>query len=240
MLEVIDKGSATESHPVPLLFVHGAWHAAWCWEEHFLEFFADKGFRAVAVSLRGHGASPLSKPLNSCSLPDYVDDVRTTVDMLGSEEPVLIGHSLGCLVVHKYLETYPAPAAVLMAPSTSRGARRTAIQMFRRHPWIFLRSSAFGDSANLVNTPALCRESLFHARTPEPIVKSCAARMMPESTRAGIINVRPSQRWTCGFAGACSRRKRRRLANRRGCDCCGADLPDGRRVLSRHGARHDA
>ena len=58
MLEVIDKGSATESHPVPLLFVHGAGHAAWCWDEHFLDFFADKGFRAVAVSLRGHGASP--------------------------------------------------------------------------------------------------------------------------------------------------------------------------------------
>lgn len=31
MLEVIDKGSATEAHPVPLLFVHGGYHAAWCW-----------------------------------------------------------------------------------------------------------------------------------------------------------------------------------------------------------------
>jgi hypothetical protein len=33
MLEVIDKGSATGSHPVPLLFVHGALHAAW-WVAH--------------------------------------------------------------------------------------------------------------------------------------------------------------------------------------------------------------
>jgi hypothetical protein len=32
MLEVIDRGTCSESHPVPLLFVHGAWHAAWCWE----------------------------------------------------------------------------------------------------------------------------------------------------------------------------------------------------------------
>jgi hypothetical protein len=36
MLEVIDKGSATEAHPLPLLFVHGGYHAAWCWNEHFL------------------------------------------------------------------------------------------------------------------------------------------------------------------------------------------------------------
>ena len=32
MLEVIDKESPSESHPVPLLFVHGGEHAAWCWE----------------------------------------------------------------------------------------------------------------------------------------------------------------------------------------------------------------
>lgn len=77
MLELIDKGSCSDAHPMPLLFIHGAWHAAWCWDEHFLDFFADQGFRAVAVSLRGHGASTVSKPLNSITFTDYVDDVRT-------------------------------------------------------------------------------------------------------------------------------------------------------------------
>jgi NADPH-dependent stearoyl-CoA 9-desaturase len=37
VLEVIDKGSSTAQHPAPLLLVHGAWHAAWCWDENFLE-----------------------------------------------------------------------------------------------------------------------------------------------------------------------------------------------------------
>ena len=99
------------------------WHAAWCWDDHFLDYFADTGFRAVAVNLRGHGGSTLSKPLNSCSVADYVDDVRATVDMLGAES-VLIGHSMGCLVVQKYLEKHHAPVAVLMAPSTPQGIRR--------------------------------------------------------------------------------------------------------------------
>jgi pimeloyl-ACP methyl ester carboxylesterase len=40
----------------PILFVHGAWHGAWCWE-NFLPYFADRGYGAYAVSLRGHGAS---------------------------------------------------------------------------------------------------------------------------------------------------------------------------------------
>jgi len=66
MREVIDKASTTEWHPVPLLFVHGACGTASVWDEHFLDFFADQDYRAVALSLRGHGASSLSKPLKSC------------------------------------------------------------------------------------------------------------------------------------------------------------------------------
>jgi pimeloyl-ACP methyl ester carboxylesterase len=85
MLEVIDKGSSSEAHPVPLLFVHGAYHAAWCWDENFLDYFADKGFRALAVSLRGHGQSTRCKPLRSCSIADYVEDVRAVADKLGCE-----------------------------------------------------------------------------------------------------------------------------------------------------------
>ena len=119
-------------------------------DEHFLDFFADKGFRAVAVSLRGHGGSTLSQPLNSCSIADYVDDVRTAVDMLG-DELVLIGHSMGCNVVQKYLEKHPAPAAVLMAPSTPRGTRRITLHMVRRHPRIVLRANTSGSTADLFN-----------------------------------------------------------------------------------------
>ena len=183
MLEVIDKGSSTESHRVPLLFVHGACGTAWCWDEHFLDFFADKGYRAVALSLRGHGASSLSKPIKSCSIADYVDDVHAVSDELGSP-PVLIGHSMGCLVVQKYFEKHPAPAAVLMAPCTPRGIRRVTLRMFRRHPWIALRANTFGNPVELFNTPALAREFLFCAGTPDSIVRSCATRMEPESTCA--------------------------------------------------------
>jgi pimeloyl-ACP methyl ester carboxylesterase len=183
MLELIDRGSCSDAHPTPLLFVHGACIAAWCWDEHFLDFFADKGYRAVAVSLRGHGASSLSKPLKSCSIADYVDNVHAVVDKLGSA-PVLIGHSMGCFVVLNYLVSRRSPAAVLMAPGTPQGLRRMAFRMIRRHPWIALRANTFGNPADLFNTPALAREFLFSPSTPDSIVRSCATRMEPESTRA--------------------------------------------------------
>ena len=40
MLEVIDKGQNTPAHPVPTMFLHGAFHGAWYWDDHFLDFFA--------------------------------------------------------------------------------------------------------------------------------------------------------------------------------------------------------
>jgi hypothetical protein len=32
MLDVLVKCECTQKHRSPLLFVHGAYHAAWCWE----------------------------------------------------------------------------------------------------------------------------------------------------------------------------------------------------------------
>jgi pimeloyl-ACP methyl ester carboxylesterase len=185
MLEVIEKGRCTEEHPLPLLFVHGAAHAAWCWDEHFLPYFAENGYRAVALSFRGHGASTLSQPLKSCSIADYADDVHAVADKLGSP-PVLIGHSIGCFVVLTCLAEHGAPAAVLMAPATPGGLRRIALRMIRRHPWTTLRANTVGNPSDFFSTPALARESLFCEHTPESIVESCAARIEPESKRAGL------------------------------------------------------
>jgi pimeloyl-ACP methyl ester carboxylesterase len=190
MLEVIEKGSTTDAHPTPLLFVHGASIAAWCWDEHFLDFFASRGYRAAALSLRGHGGSTLSKPLNSCSLADYVDDVQSVASKLGSP-PVLIGHSLGCWVVLNYLATHGGRAGVLMAPGTPQGLRRWALRSIRRHPWVFLRATVVGSPEDIFNTPALAREFCFSARTPDAIVSSCAARLESESTGVTRELMRP-------------------------------------------------
>src|ERR1700756_2747040 len=71
MLGVIDKGSCSDAHPVPLLFVHGGWHGAWCWDDHFLDFFAAAGYRAVALSLRGHAPAPAPKRVRKVPAAAY-------------------------------------------------------------------------------------------------------------------------------------------------------------------------
>lgn len=170
MLEVIDKGASSSAHPTPVLFVHGGWHGAWCWDGNFLNFFADAGYRAVALSVRGHGGSPTTKPLSRCSVADYVEDVRTVADGL-PKPPALIGHSMGGFLVQMYLADRRAPAGVLLASMPSHARRRVSVAMrtIRRHPLVALRANTGGSTADLVNTPAW-RETTYSLRTrPNPL-----------------------------------------------------------------------
>lgn len=55
----------TLSHPPlgtsplpPLVFIHGSYHAAWCWGEHWMPFLASKGYETYSISLRGTSGTP--------------------------------------------------------------------------------------------------------------------------------------------------------------------------------------
>lgn len=196
MLEVIDKGSSQGEHPVPLLFVHGAEHGAWCWDEHLLDFFADRGYRAVAVSLRGHGASTVSTSPWRCSIADYVQDVRTVVNTL-PRHPVLVGHSMGGFVVQKYLESCTdVPAAVLMASAPPRGAATAAIRTLKailrqtlQHPWRTAQAARRGRSLPGYSEYDRARSMFFCEYTPESLIERYAARLRKESVGKAVFDM---------------------------------------------------
>lgn len=185
VLEVIDKGDISAAHGVPLLFVHGAWHAAWCWDEHFLGYFADRGYRAIALSFRGHGGSPTDKPLRKCSVADYVKDVQSVADTL-PVPPVVIGHSMGGLIVQKYLESRPSPAGVLMSSIPPHGNFGSNLRWLRHRPRHALAMALTGKSLPYINTPVLAREKFFSESTPEDSVLRYAARLQEDSARVSI------------------------------------------------------
>ncbi|MCO5098887.1 MAG: lysophospholipase [Rhodocyclaceae bacterium] len=86
--------------------MHGAYAAAWCWDEHFLSFFAGHGYACHALSFSGHGGSAGRERLDSFGIDHYVQDVARVVAQLPAP-PVLIGHSMGGMVAQKYLERRP-------------------------------------------------------------------------------------------------------------------------------------
>ena len=116
--EIVSCPPAQPTDRPPLLFVHGLSHAAWSWEL-WMAAAGERGFQTHAVNLRGHGASDGHDRIRRWKLRDYEHDVMQTIIDLPSP-PVLIGHSMGALVVRRILARYPAAAGVLIAPAGAR------------------------------------------------------------------------------------------------------------------------
>jgi pimeloyl-ACP methyl ester carboxylesterase len=179
-LERITRKPEHAKYATPLLFVHGAWHGAWCWDEHFLPYFAAQGFTVQALSLRNHGRSTSRGQLRGRRGADYVADVAWAVRQLGTP-PVLIGHSLGGYVVQKYLEQRPAPAVVLLASIPPRGALGATLRTVRRRPWAFLQANLQRRLWPIISTPQLTREAFFSRDIPAAQLAAYFARMQDES-----------------------------------------------------------
>ncbi len=159
-LEVLAKTPADSARKTPLLFIHGAWHGAWCWEKYFLPYFTENGYTVYALSLRGHGSSEKPKRFPLTRICHYVTDVERFVSTLPSS-PVIIGHSMGGLVAQKYLELHSAPAGVLLAPVPVKGVLRTTLRIARRHPWAFLKANLSWNLYYIIGTLNLTREAFF-------------------------------------------------------------------------------
>jgi pimeloyl-ACP methyl ester carboxylesterase len=186
ILELLSHHPMNAKSAPPLLFVHGAWHGAWCWNEYFLPYFAQQGYHAHALSLRGHGDSPKTKRMLLNGIWDYVADVKHIADQLQAEHgiaPVLIGHSMGGYTVQKYLEKHPASGAVLVASIPSIGTMPFTLRFMVRYPHIAiqlpLRLSAYPVVSNLARSHRM----FFSDDMPREQVKNYHDRIGSESVR---------------------------------------------------------
>ena len=101
----------------PILFIHGSFHAAWCYEENYLDFFSGLGHQCYAISLRGTsttGMPPLD-PGEVVRMEQHVSDVKCALSSMKASmsermegmdipDPIIISHSFGGLIVMKLLE----------------------------------------------------------------------------------------------------------------------------------------
>jgi pimeloyl-ACP methyl ester carboxylesterase len=177
-LEVITRAPTGKPRPTPLLFVHGSSSGAWVWDRHFLPFFAEQGYEAQALSLRGHGASAGREILPFCRLRDYVADLEQVASAL-PHPPVLIGHSMGGMVVQKVLHRQRVPAAVLMASVPPHGLLGSLLGMALTNP-VLDREIAWAQA--LEPRSVAVRRALFSDDTPDDEVRGYLDRFQPEST----------------------------------------------------------
>jgi pimeloyl-ACP methyl ester carboxylesterase len=180
-LEVLECRPEIESASPPVLFVHGAYAGAWTWAEHFLAYFAARGFASYAMSFRGHGESQGRDALAWHSLRDYVDDLEETIDGL-EEPPVLVGHSMGAMVAMKYLERASAPAAAFLAPVPPQGLFSASLSLALSRPGLFAELN--GLLAHGRASPEAMHRALFAGPVPAERLARYYARFQRESPRA--------------------------------------------------------
>ena len=121
-LELIHIPAQGKQIGPPLLFIHGGFHGAWCWADHFMPWFSEHGFDCHAVSYRDHGKSARTERHDEWRLKDYVDDVRWAAAQL-RERPILVGHSLDGSIAQKLAAEGDYPGMILLAPSPIGGSK---------------------------------------------------------------------------------------------------------------------
>jgi len=168
--------------PPPLLFVHGAYVGAWCWAEHWLPWFAAQGYPAYALSLRGHGHSGGRERLHEFGLAAYADDLLAAIAQL-ERAPILVGHSMGALVVQKALERgIDCTAAVLVCPVPPFGVLPATFSLAFTRPALFAQIQALA-AGHRVSLDAL-QQAMFSGPLDADRLQRVYARMQPESRRA--------------------------------------------------------
>jgi pimeloyl-ACP methyl ester carboxylesterase len=179
-LELVSRKPLGRARPTPLLFVHGAYGAAWVWDQHFLPFFAERGYEAHALSLRGHGASDGVDRLPFTRMRDYVADLDQVVRSLPAL-PVLIGHSMGGLVVQHYLHRESVPAAVLMASVPPHGMIGSFFGIAFTNPTLFRELATVQTFGPAAANGVGVRRALFSDDTPESVISKVLPRLQSES-----------------------------------------------------------
>lgn len=180
-LEVLTAGQSDRAR-TPLVFIHGGFVGAWCWEAHFLDWFAGRGWECHALSLRGHGNSEGQDAIHFFGIDDYVTDVARVTATL-AHAPVLIGHSMGGFVAQRYLESHPAEAAVLMAPVPATGLAGAGIALALGNPALFWDVGLAHEFGRRAPSPVVLFEAVYGHR-PDNGFSAYASRFTDESHTA--------------------------------------------------------
>lgn len=86
-----------------LVLVHGAWHGAWCWSK-LVPLLVAQGHNVSAPDLPGHGGD--TTPVTRVSMKKYLRRIVAEIEKIDGKV-VLIGHSMGGLVISQVAEQIP-------------------------------------------------------------------------------------------------------------------------------------
>jgi 3-oxoadipate enol-lactonase len=106
--------AAGDANLPPLVLLHGIGGAARAWRGQ-LGFFKDR-YRTIAWDMPGYGGSA---PLPAVSIAALADALQDFLQQVGATKPILVGHSIGGMIVQQLLAKTPGIAGAVVLAQTS-------------------------------------------------------------------------------------------------------------------------
>ena len=190
----LEGGGAVHSPlavPPLAVLVHGVTSSSRTWWR-VGPALAERGYRVLAVDLRGHGASPRTEA--GLSVADLADDVADTVEatsrspgrVAGAPVDLLVGHSLGALVALELVGRRPGFARRLVVEDPPGSASVD---------WPALAAGIEADAQRAVTDPDALRRDLEAANPAWPPgeaerrvadLADCEGRAIAAAVRPGV------------------------------------------------------
>jgi pimeloyl-ACP methyl ester carboxylesterase len=181
-----------------IVFLHGMFMTPLCWEQ-WVNHFQAKGYKCIAPAWPGR-----DKPIDSLrknhpdpqvgrlTLSDVIEHLANTIKKL-DEKPILIGHSMGGLIVQILLQKNLATAGVAIDSAPPAGVFTTKWS-FLKSNWPMItpfvsrhepRHMSFEDfQYAFVNTFPLAEQQAVYERYVVP-----ESRMVPRESLGGIAKI---------------------------------------------------
>lgn len=118
----------------PVVFAHDAWTDCRQWEPQ-VEALADE-YRVITYDVRGHGRTGISDE-SRYSIDLFATDLRTLIDRLDLDSPVICGLSMGGMIAQAYAVRYDELRALVLADTvtSTRLTRRDRFTSYLTPKW---------------------------------------------------------------------------------------------------------
>eukprot|EP00899_Mesostigma_viride_P021652 jgi/Mesvir1/29489/Mv14030-RA.1 len=188
----------------PLLFIHGSFHASWCFVEKFFPYLSSLGHDMYSISLLGQGESDIKEGSKVAGTMDEHSAAVLHFMAALPSPPVIICHSFAGLIVQKCLTAAPAPftnersrsmmkgiAFLCSVPPT--GNANMIFRFLRRRPITGLKVSWSIAAKGFATSLDLCRIAFFSEDLPEEDLKRYQAKCR-ESAKQALLDLREVQK----------------------------------------------
>ena len=170
------------------VLVHGAWHAAWCWK-HVALILRSAGHQVYTPDLPGHGAERSAvRPVKADEYEDAVCHLLSGID----GPVILVGHSMGGIVISRVAERMPQRISQLVYISGFLLANGLCINDLedRMEESIAASNMVLSRDRAFLTIPVDILRSAFYHDCSEADYEDALTRIQPEPLLAFITPLR--------------------------------------------------